>query len=149
VVIQNSPFVIAKQDSVKVTPFSCCDGQMEKATAGGQTVWRVLPGSSYMYFQIPYTWNFKPGSPAYLQITYFDEGYGTVWVEYDSAFGIVSRRYRRSDTHSLPGEFARCGSYRELLAEIRRASERECGFSSESVDGSDRSALRQGRDDLE
>jgi hypothetical protein len=101
VTIQNSPFVIPRQDTVKVTPVSCCDGQFQKTTAGGQTVWRNLPGNSYMYFPIPYTWNFKAGSPAYLQVTYYDEGYGTIWVDYDSAFGdSIEDMYRWSDTHT-------------------------------------------------
>jgi len=119
VVIQNSPFVIVRQDSVKVTPFSCCDGQFQTATAGGQAVWRDLPGNSYMYFQIPYTWNFKPGAPAYLQITYYDEGYGTVWVQYDSAFGNSGADlYRRSDTHTRSSRVNSrtfVDSYHELL----------------------------------
>jgi len=119
VIIQNSPFVIARQDSVKVTPFSCCDGQFQTATAGGQAVWRDLPGNSYMYFQIPYVWNFKPGSPAYLQITYYDEGYGTVSVEYDSAFGNSGTdMYRRSETHTRSSRVNTrtfVDSYHELL----------------------------------
>ena len=119
VTIQNHPFEIERPDHVSLTPFSCCDGQFQTATIDSQSVWRTLAGNPYMYFTVPDSWDFTPGSPAYLQVTYYNDGYGTISVEYDSAFGgSPADMYRRSETHTRSSRVntqAFVDSYHELL----------------------------------
>ncbi len=119
VTIQNHPFEIERLDQVSLIPFSCCDGQFQTTTVDSQSVWRTLAGNSCMYFTIPGTWGPTPGSPAYLKITYYDEGYGTVWVEYDSTAGnAIADMYRRSETHTRSSRVNTrtfVDSYHELL----------------------------------
>lgn len=117
--IQDHPFKIEQLNQVNLIPFSCCDGQFQPATVGSQSVWRTLAGNSYMYFAIPGTWGFPLGASVYLKVTYYDEGHGTVWVEYDSTAGnTLADMYRRSETHTRSSRVNTrtfVDSYHELL----------------------------------
>jgi len=107
-------------DSVSLTPFSCCDGRLKVVTVPGQgVVWQNTDGDIYQYFNVPGSFTFAQGSPVYLKVTYFDEGNGTVWVEYDSTAGnSIADMYRRSETHTRSSRVSTktfVDSYHELL----------------------------------
>jgi hypothetical protein len=106
-------------DRLTLTPFSCCDGQFTTAVVQGERVWRIAAGSNYLYFNVPSTFTFQAGSPVYVEVTYLDEGEGTVALQYDSTNGnALADFYVRSEAHTRStrvqsGAFVR--SYHQLL----------------------------------
>ena len=88
-------------ETVDLTPISCCDGQLNSTTLNGENVWQNLTGHTYFYFDVPDSFSVTPGSPVYVKVTYYDERFGTVGLEYDSTKGTtIQDIYCRSETHT-------------------------------------------------
>lgn len=83
-------------DTVNLTPFSCCDGQFITTTAGGQTVWQNIPGSSFINFNVPASFTFTSGVPVYVRVEYYDDGFGQMSLQYDS---VSAGAYASSPRH--------------------------------------------------
>jgi len=116
--IFSTPLALA-EDSVNLSPFQCGDGQFIITTIGGDTVWQNISGHIYFYFDVPESFTFTPGSPVYVKVTYYDEAYGTVGLEYDSTRGsTIPDIYYCSETHTRSSRVNSCtfvDSYHELL----------------------------------
>ena len=106
-------------NSITLSPFSCCDGQYRFVTLDGHAVWQVRAGHAYLYFDVPGSFNFIREAPVYLKITYYDQGYGVVCAQYDSAWGNqIANFYTRSETHTRSSRVntrTLVDSYHELL----------------------------------
>ena len=95
-----APGALQATDTVSVTPFSCCDGQFVEKIIDGKSVWQNIGNHIYLYFDIPDSFAFTPGTPVYIRVSYYDEAYGVVGLEYDSTKGdTLSDKYVRSETH--------------------------------------------------
>ena len=124
-------------DRLTLSPFSCCDGQFTTAAAQGERVWRIAAGSNYLYFNVPSTFTFQAGLPVYVEVTYLDEGQGTVALQYDSTNGnvladfyvrlgrfteaaITTREYARRfpDDRTFPVRIARLLTSRDRFADV-------------------------------
>ena len=114
-----STSLVLAEDNVNLSPFQFDDGQFIFTTIGGETVWQNISGHIYLYFDVPESFTFTPGSPVYVKVTYYDEAYGSVGLEYDSTRGsTVPDIYYRSETHtrsSRVNSFTFVDSYHELL----------------------------------
>jgi hypothetical protein len=106
-------------DAVALAPNSCCDGQFITANVGGEPVWQVASGNSYLYFDVPASFTFAPGAPVYVEVQYYDEGHGTLRLEYDSTKGnALPDFYSPAELHTRSSrvnsrEFVH--SYQQLL----------------------------------
>jgi hypothetical protein len=87
---------LSAADTVNLTPFSCCDGQFITTTAGGQTVWQNIPGSSFINFNVPASFTFTSGVPVYVRVEYYDDGFGQMGLQYDS---VSAGAYASSPRH--------------------------------------------------
>jgi len=88
-------------DIAVLSPLDCCDGRYQVVDIGGRTVWQNLSGNDYLYFDVPTTFTFSSGMSVYLKIRYYDSGYGTVEVQYDSTRGdSLPDIYSRSESHN-------------------------------------------------
>jgi hypothetical protein len=114
-----APGALRAANTVGVTPFSCCDGQFVVKVIDGQSVYQNIGDHIYLYFDIPDAFEFTTGTPVYVRVSYFDEAYGRVGLEYDSTKGdALVDKYVRSETHLRSsridsGKFVE--SYHELL----------------------------------
>ena len=87
----------AQGASLSLTPlFNGGDGAYMTTNLGGQSAWKPVSGSYYLYFNVPLSFSFVTGSPIYVQVTYYDDVSGTVSVQYDSTNGA----YASSEAHT-------------------------------------------------
>src|SRR6266481_479581 len=62
------------------------DGKFVTTTIDSQTVWQSTNGNFYLYFDVPASFTFTTGMPVYVQVVYYDTGYGTLQLQYDSTY---------------------------------------------------------------
>ena len=118
VVIFWKPVPALTAGPVSLVPINCCDGLYEVAQVQGEQVWQNLADSDYLYVDIPNDPDFVPGMPVYVQVIYYDTGYGTIELHYDSTRGDdLPSMYFRSETHTRSSRVDTGGfavSYHEL-----------------------------------
>ena len=89
-------------DTLSLTPtFVAGDGQFTSTTINGQVVWQSTNNSFYLYFDVPSTFTFTTGMPVYVQVVYYDTGYGTLRVQYDSTYSSqLADKYHPAEAHT-------------------------------------------------
>ncbi len=90
-----SPCALAA-NPVNLTPTSNGDGEFMTTSIGGQTVWQNINGDGYLYFRVS-GFTFTNGIPVYVRVVYYDGGFGSIGVQYDSVSGGA---YSQSLTHA-------------------------------------------------
>ena len=126
--------------SATLTPGNFGDGQTIQTTVGGQTVWQIASGSSFMYFNVPSSFTFTVGSPVYVQISYYDAGLGKISCQYDSTSGA----YTSTEAHTRSSrvgtnQFVNC--YQQLLSPQLAGRENGSSDFRLSLSGSDGTPL--------
>lgn len=89
-------FVGAQTCSLTITSPPPSDGEYTTTTVGGQTAWQNINGDTILYFKVPSTFTFTVGVPLYLEVCYYDDGRGTVNIQYDAQ----TTAYQKSEVHT-------------------------------------------------